>query len=241
MKQPRLSSLSNEHYTPPSIVEAAREVMGGIDLDPASCRKANRHIKAERYFTQKDNGYLQDWHGRVFLNPPGGWCDNQGQTIVSKKGEPPCTETGACGLKPGHLHVGRQSSQVAWWFKLAQEHHCGRVLEAIFVCFSIELLQTSQCYEPRINASVFQREKFPLPMDFPFFLPATRLAYLHEDEHGKLVVGKQPTHSSMIVYLPPKKPSHKKPPLITPRKQRLRTPFERAFPFHVGGRVVCPA
>jgi hypothetical protein len=242
----RLTSLSSEHYTPPEIVEAARETMGGIDLDPASCLKANRYIKAKRYFTQKDNGYLRDWHGKVFLNPPGGWCDNQGQTVVKgkmgkhKKRLPDCTVTGACGLKPGHLHVGRQSSQVAWWFKLAEEYHLGHVQEAIFVCFSIDLLQTSQCYVPRVNA--IHKEKFALPMDFPFFLPATRLAYLHEDEQGKLVVGSQPTHASMIVYLPPKKASHKKPPLVAPkRKQRIHTPFEHTFPLHVGGRVVCPA
>lgn len=63
---------SNEWYTPARYVEAAREVMGGIDLDPASCREANLIIKATHYYTQSENGLMQPWYGRVFLNPP--WC-----------------------------------------------------------------------------------------------------------------------------------------------------------------------
>lgn len=233
----RLTSLSNEHYTPTEIVEAAREAMRGIDLDPASCAKANRAIKARRFFAQKDNGYLKDWSGKVLLNPPGGWCDNHGRTIVKKKDEPPCTETGACGLRPGHVHVGRQSSQVAWWFKLASEYLYGQVTEAIFICFSIELLQTCQTYEPSPSAGL--TKDLALPMDFPFCLPSTRLAYLHENDRGQLVVGKQPTHASMIVYLPPKKTGHKNPPLVAPRrKQRLHTPFELAFADI--GRIIVP-
>lgn len=65
-------SISNEHYTPSKYIDAARGVLGGIDLDPASCLKANQIVQAKRYFTAKDDGLRHPWKGRVWLNPPYG-------------------------------------------------------------------------------------------------------------------------------------------------------------------------
>lgn len=63
---------SNEWYTPSRYIEAAREVMGSIDLDPASCAMANQTVKAKRYYSIEDNGLEQPWYGNVWLNPPYG-------------------------------------------------------------------------------------------------------------------------------------------------------------------------
>lgn len=68
----RHSMDSSDWYTPSAYVDAAREVMGGIDVDPASHADANVTIKAPRFFAEEDNGLIRLWPGRVFLNPPGG-------------------------------------------------------------------------------------------------------------------------------------------------------------------------
>jgi len=59
-----------ERYTPCEFIEAARAVLGEIDLDPASHPDAQQTVRALRYFTEKDDGLTQEWNGRVFLNAP---------------------------------------------------------------------------------------------------------------------------------------------------------------------------
>lgn len=67
------TSETPDYGTHPTIVGVAREVMGGIDLDPATTAVVNSwHVKAARYIEPPGNGLANVWHGRVFLNPPGG-------------------------------------------------------------------------------------------------------------------------------------------------------------------------
>lgn len=70
---------SNEWYTPGVFIEAARDVLGTIDLDPASCETANRVVQAKKIYTVDDDGLGHEWCGRLWVNPPyddaGSWID----------------------------------------------------------------------------------------------------------------------------------------------------------------------
>ena len=54
-----------EWYTPPWLISA----LGSFDLDPAA--PAVRLFEtAKQYYTKAENGLVQPWFGRVYLNPP---------------------------------------------------------------------------------------------------------------------------------------------------------------------------
>lgn len=61
---------NSEWYTPSTIIEMARTVMGSIDTDPASSDIAQQCVKAGQFYTKSDNGLEQTWTGNVWLNPP---------------------------------------------------------------------------------------------------------------------------------------------------------------------------
>jgi ParB family chromosome partitioning protein len=110
------SSKSDEWFTPNCIVDLAREVLGTIDLDPASCEAANEIVKATKYFDIENCGLINQWSNipiNVFINPPS-----------------------------GKHH--RKSLMKLFWEKLLAERENGLINQAIFVGFSLEQLQTTQ-------------------------------------------------------------------------------------------------
>jgi len=100
---------SNEWYTPHRYIEAARAVLGAIDLDPASCEFANRVVQATRFYTNEENGLMRPWTvdgkpARVFLNPP-----------------------------YGKTQQGRASNLEYFTRYLLEQYQCGNVTEAILL------------------------------------------------------------------------------------------------------------
>jgi hypothetical protein len=148
---PQHSSATQEHFTPQGVVDRARRLLGGFDLDPASCPEANERVMASRFLTRDDDGLSVPWAGRVFLNPPGGKLKRVGDRWVEVKAGP-----------------GKSSMQV-WWDKLVEEYQCGRVEAALFVGFTLEILRTSQsCRRPVQDfARCYPKERLPFRGDQP--------------------------------------------------------------------------
>lgn len=211
-----------EWYSPADVVARARAVMGAIDLDPFSSDEAQRVVKAGDHWTLDGarsggkNGYLDQYRGctgaglRVFVNSPGGTVDDAGMPIRSaRRGQPPCTQSGSCGLPTPHIHGPRHSAQKLAWRKVVGEWLAGRASEVVFLCFSLELLQTTQVPGHLLDGELMRAGSAAfgdvglLPLHFPICYPRRRLAYSRPSEDGSRV-GASPPHASCVVYLPPR-------------------------------------
>lgn len=193
------SSKINEHYTPCYIVEPAREVLGHIDLDPATSELANKRIQAARIFIEQDGlkTFEEPWHGRVFLNPPG-------------------------GTKP--IVPEFRSNPSLFWSKLMHEWGAGNVEAAIVIGFTVEVLQTTQgeTEYPMLRFPFCipkQRIKFDVPREERLRQLRERLSKQRLQSNAaklqkaierlkqnkeELVPGEQPPHANVIVAVPPK-------------------------------------
>ncbi len=102
----------NEWFTPAEYAALAREVLGTIDLDPASCAEANEVIQATDYFTKDDDGLAHAWTGRVWLNPP-----------YSRDLMPAFCEKLAAHVEAGEVTqailVSHNNTETAWFQRLA--------------------------------------------------------------------------------------------------------------------------
>lgn len=145
------SSATAEHPTPVDIVERARRLLGGFDLDPASTLLFNGTVRAGRIYTAADDGLSKPWFGRVFLNPPGGKLRKIGGKWRRVKG----------GVA--------KSGPMVWWDTLASAWQHGEVASAFFVGFTLEILRTSQAAALPVQAFArcYPRERLAFGGDDP--------------------------------------------------------------------------
>lgn len=123
-----------EWYTPPSLLSQiyAANDNQPFDIDPCSpCKGENAPVWARQHFTQAEDGLAQNWHGRVWLNPPyhslrhwvekaadAVWCRHMpdAPTEASAVRDQPLCET-VVGIIPVRTHT-------SYWRKFVSEHAC---------------------------------------------------------------------------------------------------------------------
>jgi len=106
-------------HTPIAYVDAIREVLGGIDLDPASCDIAQRRIQAKTYYTPENDAFGHSWLGTVMLNPY--------HTEESRWFEKAITEYRAGHMTAGIIITHTKCTYEDWFHDL--------LVEASAVCF----------------------------------------------------------------------------------------------------------
>jgi len=111
-----------EWYTPERIINMVREVLGGIDLDPASNEIANEVIGATTYYTAEQDGLKHPWRGRLFMNPP-----YEG-SLVGRFCQKFCDEFDA-GRVSGAIVLVNNATETAWFQLLSSK--------AAAVCFPL--------------------------------------------------------------------------------------------------------
>ena len=58
---------SDDYYTPKWLFDAINLT---FDIDVASPPQGPPHTPCKRFYTKADNGLIQPWYGRVWMNPP---------------------------------------------------------------------------------------------------------------------------------------------------------------------------
>lgn len=101
-----------EWYTPAKYVEAARKVMGSIDVDPASSVLAQRTVNAGTFYDATCNGLEKDWPGNVFLNPPF-------RSDLAKKSVGKLVESTEQGVTTQAILLTNNNTDTEWWHQAA--------------------------------------------------------------------------------------------------------------------------
>lgn len=108
-----LNSGDFEWNSPAEIVDAARAVLGTIDLDPASTPTANAVVQARRFYTLEDDGLAHDWVGTVWMNPPYA-------TALVTKFTQKLADSVRAGTVPAALAIVNNCTETQWFRTLTE-------------------------------------------------------------------------------------------------------------------------
>ena len=108
------NSGDNEWYTPKEYIEAARQVLDGIDVDPASNPVANDIVQAATFYTAEDSGLDKDWYGTVWMNPP------YESGLIGQFAEKLC-DSYASGNVTGAIVLVNNATETKWFQSIAEQ------------------------------------------------------------------------------------------------------------------------
>lgn len=104
-------------YTPAEYIEAARSVMGSIDVDPASSETAQKVVKANRFYTKENDGLIPVWTGNLWMNPP--YSSAEIELFIGK-----ALQHIQDGSVKQAIILTNNSSDTGWFHLLAQYPFC---------------------------------------------------------------------------------------------------------------------
>ncbi|MCG6216245.1 hypothetical protein [Vibrio furnissii] len=178
------SSEEVEYYTPVDIIDAARECMGSIDLDPASCAIANQTVRAVRYFTKEDDGMVQPWMAKtLFMNHPFHRGEKACPTDRKKCKKMKCRPSRSKKKKTRGHHIDHDiPSNLDWINKFLSEYQAGHFEQGICITFA----NTSELWFRKL-------------LPFAQCMPNKRIQYRNPDG----TISDNVTKGSAITYLGP--------------------------------------
>jgi hypothetical protein len=120
-----------EWITPQGLIANAVNVMGGIDLDPASSKFANEYVGADNFFTPSDDPLNSaKWFGNVYLFPPSNTYFWHAKTMRWKATR--------------GLSKTLTSGMALWWRTLKRKWMQGEVRQAIYFTNQADMIMYCQ-------------------------------------------------------------------------------------------------